>query len=62
MRKTKVKLKNNVQKYRVWKNMIQKDLAEKIYISVSELALIEKQHINRPRLELRLRICDFFWR
>jgi len=60
MRKTKVKLKNNVQKYRVWKNIQQKDLAKKVNISISTLALIERHHIKRPRLDLRLRICEFF--
>ena len=36
MGKTKVKLKNNIQKYRVWKNLQQKELAEAVNISISE--------------------------
>ena len=60
MGKTKVKLKNNVQKYRVWKNLQQKELAKEVNISVSEIRLIEKHIVKRPRLDLRLRICEFF--
>jgi DNA-binding XRE family transcriptional regulator len=60
MRKTKVKLKNNVQKYRVWKNLQQKELAKEVNISVSEIRMIEKHIVKRPRLDLRLRICEFF--
>jgi DNA-binding XRE family transcriptional regulator len=60
MEKTKPKMKNNVQKYRVWKNLRQEDLAKEVKISVAELRLIEKHAINKPRLNLRHRICKFF--
>jgi putative transcriptional regulator len=55
----KYQLKNNVQKYRVWKNMLQKELAEAVNISISELRLIEKNSVC-PRLQLRLRLCEYF--
>ena len=55
----KVKLDNNLQKYRVWKNLSQKELAEDVEASISEIRLIEKNLVT-PRLMLRLRICEFF--
>lgn len=59
MANRKKPLKNNVQKYRVWKNLLQKELAEAVSISVSELRLIEKNSVC-PRLQSRLRLCEFF--
>ena len=55
----KEKLKNNLKKYRVWKNILQKDLAKKVGCSASQLRLIETNKCQ-PRLPLRLRICEFF--
>jgi len=55
----KIKYKNNVQKYRVWKGIAQKELAENVGYSVSEIRLVEKNEVT-PRLMLRLKICEFF--
>ena len=55
----KVGMKNHVQKYRVWKGLLQKDLAEKINISVSEIRLIEKQAVA-PRPGTRLKLAKLF--
>jgi DNA-binding XRE family transcriptional regulator len=55
----KKNIKNNVQKYRVWKSMHQKDLAEAVNISVSEIRLIERNKVY-PRSELRERLCEYF--
>jgi DNA-binding XRE family transcriptional regulator len=59
MANKKKALKNNVQKYRVWKNLLQKELAEKVGISVSELRLIEKNAVC-PRLQHRIKLCEYF--
>lgn len=59
MANKKKALKNHVQKYRVWRNLLQKDLAEKVGISVSELRLIEKNAVC-PRLHHRIKLADFF--
>jgi DNA-binding XRE family transcriptional regulator len=52
-------LKNNVQKYRIWKGLYQKELADKIGISTSYLRGIEK-FIFWPSLKVRIRFCEFF--
>ena len=52
-------LKNNVQKYRAWKGITQKDFAKEISASVSEIRLIEKNKVC-PRPGLRFKICDYF--
>lgn len=53
-------MENNIKKYRIWKGLKQKELAKLVKISTSELRLIEKNKIKRPRAGLRLRICDYF--
>lgn len=59
MKQKKIKYKNNVQKYRIWKGIAQKELANEIGYSVSEVRLVEKNKVT-PRLMLRLKICEFF--
>ena len=52
-------MKNNVQKYRVWKNILQKDLANEVKCSATEIRLIEGNKVT-PGGELRKRICEYF--
>jgi DNA-binding XRE family transcriptional regulator len=59
--KTKVKsnIKNNLKKYRTWKNLTQQELADKLGISVSILRLIElNNHI--PKWYTRMKIYEYF--
>ena len=53
------KYKNNVQKYRVWKNLLQRELAEEIGISKSQLRNIELNKCQ-PRKKFRERLCEYF--
>ena len=59
MGNVKKSVKNNVRKYRVWKGLLQKDLAKSIGISVSQIRLIESNKAT-PRLQTRLKICSLF--
>lgn len=52
-------IKNNVQKYRVWKRLTQKELAENIGVSVSQISLIENK-LSNPRESTKHKICEFF--
>jgi DNA-binding XRE family transcriptional regulator len=52
-------IRNNVQKYRVWKSLKQKDLADAVNISISELRLIEKNKVY-PRNQFREKLCEYF--
>ena len=52
-------LRNHVQKYRVWQGLLQKDLTEKVNISVSEIRLIEHQAVA-PRPGTRFKLAEFF--
>ena len=56
---TKKNLKNNIQKYRKWKNLSQIELANSIDFSVTELRLVEKQK-HTPREVTRNKIVNFF--
>lgn len=51
--------KNNVRKYRVWKQLTQQQLADLIGIDVSDLRLIEKQAVI-PQLKTREKIIKYF--
>lgn len=55
----KKKYKNNVQKYRVWRNLLQRELAEEINISKSQLRNIELNKCQ-PGAKFITRLCDFF--
>jgi cytoskeletal protein RodZ len=37
----RVNIRNNLRKYRIWKNITQEDLANDLKISVNQLRLIE---------------------
>jgi DNA-binding XRE family transcriptional regulator len=59
MAQVKKNLKNNVQKYRVWRGLLQKDLADAIGISISEMRLIERNKVT-PKPENQEKLCEFF--
>lgn len=52
-------IRNNIQKYRIWKGLFQKDLAELTGISLSELRLIEKNKVT-PRTPIREKLIQYF--
>ena len=54
-----IKIKNQLQKYRVWKNITQEDLSKKLGISVNHLRLIEVNY-KYPKYQVRSKICKFF--
>lgn len=53
------KIKNNLRKYRIWKNITQEKLAEELKISVNQLRLIET-HDKYPKYQIRSRLCQYF--
>ena len=55
----KKKLKNNVQKYRVWKGWTQKRFSEISNVSISEIRLIEKLKVT-PHVSTRQKIANAF--
>jgi DNA-binding XRE family transcriptional regulator len=57
--KNKIKYKNNLQKYRVWKNMTQKQLSEMCNVSQPMIYKIEKENYL-PNYIIRQKICKFF--
>ncbi len=59
MANTKQHYKNNMQKYRVWKGLLQKDIATDMNISISEIRLIERNEVC-PSKKNRIKICDYF--
>jgi transcriptional regulator with XRE-family HTH domain len=52
-------IKNNLHKYRMWKNISQNDLAIKLKIGIIQLRQIEIFH-KYPKYQIRSRICEFF--
>jgi len=50
---------NNLQKYRVWKNLTQEELSQQLKISVNQLRQIEIDK-KYPKYQIRARICKFF--
>lgn len=50
---------NNLQKYRVWKNLTQEELSRQLKISVNQLRQIEIDN-KYPKYQIRARICKFF--
>lgn len=51
--------KNNLQKYRVWKGLLQTDLAKATDISISEIRLIERNAVC-PNPRTMKKLCDYF--
>jgi DNA-binding XRE family transcriptional regulator len=61
MKQKKIKkTENNLQKYRVWQNLKQRELAEKIKVSVSTIRLIESNKNYMPSMSITSKICNFF--
>lgn len=52
-------IKNNIQKYRVWKNLLQSELAEQTGVSVSEVRLLEKNKVS-PHKATEEKLLKFF--
>jgi DNA-binding XRE family transcriptional regulator len=52
-------IKNNLHKYRIWKNITQEQLASDLKISVSHLRDIEC-HSKYPKYQIRSRLCKYF--
>jgi DNA-binding XRE family transcriptional regulator len=50
---------NNLQKYRVWKNITQDQLCKILKISLSNLREIEVYN-KYPKYQVRQRICNYF--
>ena len=52
-------IKNNLSKYRAWKDITQDDLAKQLKISAHTLRMIE---LNRqyPKYQVRAKICSYF--
>jgi DNA-binding XRE family transcriptional regulator len=54
-----INIRNNLRKYRVWKNITQEELAVELKISVNQLRLIEC-HNKYPKYQIRSRLCKYF--
>lgn len=54
-----MEIKNNLSKYRAWKDITQNELAANLRISSHQLRMIE---LNRkyPKYQTRAKICKFF--
>jgi transcriptional regulator with XRE-family HTH domain len=52
-------IKNNLKKYRTWKNLRQKDLAKELKLSISQIRYIENKN-NYPKYQVRSKICEYF--
>lgn len=52
-------IKNNLRKYRVWKDITQNELAAELKISPHQLRMIE---LNRKytKYQVRVKICSYF--
>lgn len=53
------KINNNLQKYRVWKQLTQLELSKLLKISVNQIRQIEIDK-KYPKYQIRARICKFF--
>jgi|WetSurMetagenome_2_1015567.scaffolds.fasta_scaffold52260_4 DNA-binding XRE family transcriptional regulator len=52
-------IKNNLQKYRVWKKLTQTELAKCVEISINQLRKIEHDGYY-PKYMIRQKICNYF--
>jgi DNA-binding XRE family transcriptional regulator len=59
MNKTDQNIRNNLQKYRLFKNLTQEELKEKTKISINMIRRIEKRSYY-PNYIIRSKICEFF--
>ena len=55
----KIQIKNNLGKYRVWKNITQEELSKELKISVPSLRDIEVYN-KYPKYQIRAKICKYF--
>lgn len=55
----KPQIKNNLSKYRIWKNITQEELSKKLKISTTELRNIEVDY-KYPKYQTRAKICKYF--
>lgn len=53
------KIKNNLAKYRNWKNITQQGLADELKMSVKHLRNIEVNN-NYPNYVTRAKLCKYF--
>jgi DNA-binding XRE family transcriptional regulator len=53
------KILNNLRKYRVWKDITQKELSKELKISVNHLRQIEANS-KYPKYQVRAKICKYF--
>jgi DNA-binding XRE family transcriptional regulator len=54
-----MKLRNNVQKYRVWKGLTQAELAKKAGCSVLTIQNVER-HVRFPHFKTQVKLLRFF--
>jgi DNA-binding XRE family transcriptional regulator len=52
-------IKNNLQKYRIWKQLRQVDLAKELNLSISQIRYIESKN-KYPKYQVRSKICEYF--
>ena len=55
----KEKVKNNLQKYRAWKQLRQIDLAKDLGMGICTLRKIEQDYYY-PKYQVRVKICNYF--
>lgn len=59
MNRSELNIKNNLQKYRVWKQLTQSKLAKITKISKNIIAKIEQENYY-PKYIIRQKLCDYF--
>ena len=52
-------IKNNLQKYRIWKQLRQVDLAKELDLSIAQIRYIENKN-KYPKYQVRHKICEYF--
>ena len=54
-------IKNNLQKYRIWKRLRQADLAKELNLSINQIRYIENNKYPKyPKYQVRHKICEYF--
>lgn len=59
MNRSETNIKNNLQKYRVWKNLTQSKLAKITKISKNIIAKMEQENYY-PKYIIRQKLCNYF--
>jgi len=52
-------IKNNLRKYRIWKNITQSQLAIELSVSIAQVRDIEIKN-KYPKYQVRSRMCKYF--